>query len=75
MIVDTLKGIQGFDVKGNIKAIIMIGGLITAMALAMRLGICCYEEIRDEKEQEQIVDLWEVKEFYRCQILKEVAND
>lgn len=36
MIVDTLKGIQGFDVKGNMKAIIMMGGLITAMALAMR---------------------------------------
>lgn len=36
MIVDTLKDLQGFDVKGNIKAIIMIGGLIAAMALAMR---------------------------------------
>lgn len=36
MIVDTLKDLQGFDVKGNIKSIIMIGGLITAMALAMR---------------------------------------
>lgn len=36
MIVDTLKGLQGFDVKGNIKSIVMIGGLITAMSLAMR---------------------------------------
>jgi tape measure domain-containing protein len=36
MIVDTLKDLQGFDVKGNIKAIVMIGGLIAAMALAMR---------------------------------------
>ena len=36
MIVDTLKDLQGFDVKGNIKAIVMMGGLITAMALAMR---------------------------------------
>lgn len=36
IIVDTLKDLQGFDVKGNIKAIVMIGGLIAAMALAMR---------------------------------------
>lgn len=36
MIVDTLKDLQGFDVKGNIKSIIMVVGLITAMALAMR---------------------------------------
>ena len=36
MIVDVLKNLQGFDVKGNVKVIVMIGGLITAMALAMR---------------------------------------
>ena len=54
----------------TVEASYIVPLVILAMALAMRLGICCYEEIRDEKEQEQIVDLWEVKEFYRCQILK-----
>ena len=59
----------------TVEASYIVPLFIFAMALAMRIGICCYEEVRDEKEQEQIADMWEVKEFYKYQSLNEVAND
>lgn len=59
----------------TVEASYIVPLAIFVMALAMRIGIFCYEEVRDEKEQEHIAELWEVKEFYRYQILKEVADD
>lgn len=59
----------------TVEASYIVPLAIFVMTLAMRIGIFCYEEVRDEKEQEHIAELWEVKEFYRYQILKEVADD
>lgn len=49
--------------------------LIAAMALAMKLGISMYQEIKAETEQESIADMWEVDNFYTYQALGEVFDD
>ena len=33
------------------------------MAIAMRLCIVLYQEIRDEREQDEVVNMWVVDEF------------
>ena len=53
----------------------MVPILIGAMVIAMRMGITCYEEVRQQNEQEKVCAMWEVKEFYRYQALKEIADD
>ena len=53
----------------------MVPILIGDMVIAMRMGIGCYEEIRLQKEQEKVCAMWEVKEFYRYQTLKEIGDD
>ncbi len=63
--------------KGSytVEAALIVPLVIGAMALAMRISIMLYEEVCTQKEQETVVAMWEVKEFYRCQAWKEVAND
>ena len=48
--------------------------LLSAMLVAMLIGLDLYQEIRGEQEQEKIVQMWQVKEFYKYQIVDEVIN-
>lgn len=59
----------------TVEASFIVPLVIGTMAIAMKLGISCYEEVRQGKEQQHIAKLWEVEEFYRYQALKEVSND
>lgn len=59
----------------TVEAAVIVPIVIGAMALAMRIGIMLYEEVRDQKEEEAISTMWEVEEFYRYQALKGVTND
>ena len=59
----------------TVEASFLMPLVIGTMALAMRIGIACYEEVRDGKEAERTAQLWEVKEFDRYQSLKEVVHD
>lgn len=63
--------------KGSytVEASIIVPLAIGVLALAMKMGISCYQEIRREKEQERIVELWEVQDFYRNQMRKEIIHD
>ncbi len=49
--------------------------LLSAMLVAMLIGLDLYQEIREEQEQEKIVQMWQVKEFYKYQIVDEVINN
>lgn len=49
--------------------------LLSAMLVAMLIGLDLYQEIRGEQEQEKIVQMWQVKEFYKYQIVDEVINN
>lgn len=59
----------------TVEASLMIPLLIGAMVIAMRMSIGCYESVRQQKEQEKVCAMWEVKEFYRYQALKEIVDD
>lgn len=59
----------------TVEAAVIVPLVIGAMALAMRIGIMLYQEICDLREEESIGLMWEVEEFYRYQVLKEVTND
>ena len=59
----------------TVEASFMVPLVIGTMALAMKIGIACYEEVRAEIEQQRTAQLWEVKDFYHYQSLKEVIHD
>ena len=59
----------------TVEASFMVPILIGVMVIAMRMGIWCYVEVRQQKEHEAVCEMWEVKEFYRYQVLKEKADD
>lgn len=59
----------------TVEAAFIVPVLIGAMALAMRLGMALFIEVRDDKEGEAVATMWEVDEFYKYQILEEVADE
>lgn len=59
----------------TVEASFMVPLLIATMVIAIKLGISCFTEVQEQTEQERICQLWEVKNFYRYQILKEIADD
>lgn len=63
--------------KGSytVEAAFIVPLLIGVMAFAMRLGIALYVEIKNGKEGEAVADMWEVEEFYKYQMIKEVTDE
>lgn len=59
----------------TVEASFMVPLLIAAMVIAMKIGISCFKEVQGQTEQERVCQLWEVKKFYRYQVLKEIADD
>ena len=59
----------------TVEASFMVPLLIGAMVIAMRMGIGCYEEVQQQNEHEAVCEMWEVKEFYHYQALKESVDD
>lgn len=59
----------------TVEASFIVPLVIGTMALAMKMGISCYQEVREGKEQQQSAKLWEVEDFYHYQALKEVTHD
>ena len=48
--------------------------LLSAMLVAMLIGLDLYEDVKGEQEQEKIMQMWQVKEFYKYQIVNEVIK-
>lgn len=59
----------------TVEASFMMPLLIGVMVVAIRIGISCLEEVKEQKEHESVCAMWEVEEFYRYQLLKETVND
>ena len=57
----------------TVEAAFIVPILLSAMLVAMLIDL--YQEIREEQEQEKIVQMWQVKEFYKYQIVDEVINN
>ncbi len=70
-----MKKGKSWKASYTVEAAFIVPVLLGAMALAMRLGISLYTEVRDGKEGEAVAEMWEVDEFYKYQVLREVVDE
>ena len=58
----------------TVEAAFVVPILLSAMLVAMLIGLDLYEDVKGEQEQEKILQMWQVKEFYKYQIVNEVIK-
>ena len=58
----------------TVEAAFVVPILLSAMFVAMLIGLDLYEDVKGEQEQEKIMQMWQVKEFYKYQIVDEVIK-
>ena len=58
----------------TVEAAFVVPILLSAMLVAMLIGLDLYEDVKGEQEQEKIMQMWQVKEFYKYQIVDEVIT-
>ena len=58
----------------TVEAAFVVPILLSAMLVAMLIGLDMYEDVKGEQEQEKIMQMWQVKEFYKYQIVDEVIK-
>ena len=58
----------------TVEAAFVVPILLCAMLVAMLIGLDLYEDVKGEQEQEKIMQMWQVKEFYKYQIVNEVIK-
>lgn len=59
----------------TVEAAFIVPILLGAMLLAMLIGLNLYLDIKGEQEQEKIMQMWQVKDFYKYQIVDEVIDN
>jgi hypothetical protein len=59
----------------TVEAAVLVPLLIGVMVLAMRIGILLCGEVKETNEAKAMEEMWEVEDFYRYQVIKEVADD
>ena len=69
------RDLRKWKASYTVEASFIVPLVIGTMTLAMKMGISCYQEVREGKEQQQSAKLWEVEDFYHYQALKEVTHD
>ena len=45
------------------------------LAIAMKMGLVLYNEMKADRSYEYATDMWLVDDFYNYQVLKEVVNE
>jgi hypothetical protein len=68
------KDVKRCKASYTVEAAVIVPLAITVMALSMRIGILLCQEVKEEKEADSLDRMWEVQEFYRYQIIGEVAD-
>ena len=58
----------------TVEAAFVVPILLSAMLVAMLIGLDLYEDVKGEQEQETLMQMWQVKEFYKYQIVDEVIK-
>ena len=58
----------------TVEAAFVVPILLSSMLVAMLIGLDLYEDVKGEQEQEKIMQMWQVKEFYKYQIVDEVIK-
>lgn len=59
----------------TVEASFMVPLMIGAMIIAIQIGLSCFREVQEQNEHEKICMMWEVEDFYRYQVLKEIVDD
>lgn len=70
--IDLSYGLKGsYTVEGTI----IIPIFIVVLAIAMKMGLVLYNEMKEDSSYEYATDMWLVDDFYNYQVLKEVVNE
>ncbi len=70
--IDLSYGIKGsYTVEGTI----IIPIFVVMLAIAMKMGLVLYNEMKEDSSYEYATDMWLVDDFYNYQVLKEVVNE
>ena len=59
----------------TVEGAIIIPIFIFMMAIAMKMGILLYQEIKTDTSYETATDMWLVDDFYNYQVVKEVVDE
>jgi hypothetical protein len=62
--------------KGSytVEASILVPVLLFTMALAMKMALCLYHELKEQQESQLVESMWAVEDFYKNELVKEVLN-
>lgn len=70
--VDLSYGLKG---SYTVEGAIIIPIFIVMLAIAMKMGLVLYNEMKADSSYEYATDMWLVDDFYNYQVLKEVVNE
>ena len=70
--IDLLCSLNG---SYTVEGAIIIPIFIFMMAIAMKMGILLYQEIKTDTSYETATDMWLVDDFYNYQVVKEVVDE
>lgn len=73
--VDLSYGLKG---SYTVEGAIIIPIFIVMLAIAMKMGLVLYNEMKADSSYEYATDMWLVElvdDFYNYQVLKEVVNE
>lgn len=59
----------------TVEGAIIIPIFIFMMAVAMKMGLLLYQEIKTDTSYETATDMWLVDDFYNYQVVKEVVDE
>lgn len=66
-----------YGLKGSytVEVAIIIPIFVVMLAIAMKMGLVLYNEMKEDSSYEYATDMWLVDDFYNYQVLKEVVNE
>lgn len=70
--IDLFYGLNG---SYTVEGAIIIPIFIVMLAIAMKMGLVLYNEMKEDSSYEYATDMWLVDDFYNYQVLKEVVNE
>lgn len=70
--IDLSYGLNG---SYTVEGAIIIPIFIVMLAIAMKMGLVLYNEMKEDSSYAYATDMWLVDDFYNYQVLKEVVNE
>lgn len=70
--IDLSYGLNG---SYTVESAIIIPIFVVMLAIAMKMGLVLYNEMKEDSSYEYATDMWLVDDFYNYQVLKEVVNE